>query len=188
MRNKNTQQPDEVILHEYYRHGNANCLGILLGRYTVLLLGVCLKYLKEEEPAKDAVQQVFEKAIKELQKRYKIDNFGGWLYRIAVNHCLSELRNNRRLHSDITASPVAADEAIPDELHWQQVEHAERLKHEMQFLKEDQRIALEMFYFENKTYNDIASITGWDIKSIKSYIQNGKRNLKIRLEGKIKKD
>ncbi|HQR02228.1 MAG TPA: sigma-70 family RNA polymerase sigma factor, partial [Ferruginibacter sp.] len=81
--------PDAELLQQFYSDGNNEWLGILLERYTMLLLGVCMKYLKNEEEAKDAVQQVFLKAIHELHK-YKVEYFKSWIYMIAKNHCLMQ--------------------------------------------------------------------------------------------------
>ena len=52
-----------------------------------------MKYLKNEEAAKDAVQQIFLKVIHELQ-RYQVQFFKSWLYMIARNHCLMQLRKH----------------------------------------------------------------------------------------------
>ena len=103
---------DKELLDKFYSDGNNRWLGILLQRYTMLLLGVCMKYLKDEEEAKDAVQQIFLKAITELPK-YKVDYFKSWLYMIAKNLCLMKIRERHgriameltdKLHTDIAAS------------------------------------------------------------------------------------
>ncbi|HRF25092.1 MAG TPA: sigma-70 family RNA polymerase sigma factor, partial [Chitinophagaceae bacterium] len=79
--------PDQELLARFYSDHNNEWLGILLQRYTLLLLGVCMKYLKNEEEAKDSVQQIFLKVIQELHK-YKVEYFKSWLYMVAKNHCL----------------------------------------------------------------------------------------------------
>ena len=101
---------DHEILNRYYENGDNRLLGVLLQRYTLLLLGVCMKYLKNEEAAKDAVQQIFLKVITELQK-YKVDYFKSWLYMVARNHCLMKLRDkNGRLIKEINDHmPIAAE-------------------------------------------------------------------------------
>ena len=78
---------DQEILENYYTRHDNEWLGVLLERYTLLLLGVCMKYLKNEEEAKDSVQQIYLKVIQELQK-YKVEYFKSWLYMVAKNHCL----------------------------------------------------------------------------------------------------
>src|SRR6476620_3374360 len=85
---------EQQLLMQFYADRNNQWLGILLQRYTLLLLGVCMKYLKNEEEAKDAVQQIFLKAITELHK-YKVDYFKSWLYMVAKNHCLMKIRDRQ---------------------------------------------------------------------------------------------
>ena len=78
---------DKELMELFYKDGDNEWLGILLQRYTMLLFGVCMKYLKNEEEAKDSVQQIFLKVIDEL-KKYKVEYFKSWLYMVAKNHCL----------------------------------------------------------------------------------------------------
>ncbi|HVE61064.1 MAG TPA: sigma-70 family RNA polymerase sigma factor, partial [Chitinophagaceae bacterium] len=87
--------PDTQLLDYYYQDKNQEWIGILLERYTLLLFGVCMKYLKNEEEAKDGVQQIFLKVLVEVSK-YRIDYFKSWLYMVAKNHCLMKLRGEHR--------------------------------------------------------------------------------------------
>ena len=105
---------DQEILENYYASHNQRLLGVLLQRYTFLLLGVCMKYLKNEEAAKDATQQVFLKVIAELQ-RYRVQYFKSWLYMIAKNYCLMQLRN----HGNKPIKALTDDLATYDEPHLQ---------------------------------------------------------------------
>jgi RNA polymerase sigma-70 factor (ECF subfamily) len=85
---------DQDLLERFYASHDNQWLGILLQRYTLLLLGVCMKYLKNEEEAKDCVQQIFLKTITELHK-YRVEYFKSWLYMVAKNHCLMKLRDRQ---------------------------------------------------------------------------------------------
>lgn len=172
---------EDELLQRYYADGNNEWLGIILERYTMLLFGVCMKYLRDEEPAKDIVQQVFLKALSEAAK-YRIENLGGWLYRVARNQCLTILRDKKIFAGEELLQYQEQPEEIPEYLHWQQVKDTERLKQMLEGLKEEQRKAIVLFYLEKKSYTEIARQTGWEINQVKSYIQNGKRNLKIKLD------
>ena len=173
---------DHQLLENYYADHNNEWLGILLQRYTLLLLGVCMKYLKNEEEARDAVQQVFLKVISELQK-YKIDYFKSWLYMVARNHCLMKLRNkNGRSVREINDNmPLAAE--IPQPA--LQIEKDALLTYVGLSLNEltiEQKTCVTLFYLEKKSYTEIAAATGFTLMQVKSYIQNGKRNLKLKME------
>ena len=172
---------DEGLLAYYRADGNSDWLGILLERYTLLLFGVCMKYLKNEEQAKDTVQQVFLKALSEMPK-YKIDNIGGWLYQVAKNMCLSMLRSKKQYTDEEQLQYLVQPEEVPLSLLLEKEQNIDKLKEELSKLKEDQRRCIAFFYLDKKSYQEIASETGFDIKQVKSHIQNGKRNLRMKLE------
>lgn len=172
---------DEGLLALFRSDGNSDWLGILLERYTLLLFGVCMKYLKHEEQAKDTVQQVFLKAISEIPK-YKIDNIGGWLYQVTKNTCLSILRSKKDYSSDEQLNYLAQPDEVPLSTLLENEKNIDRLKLALTTLKDDQRICVQYFYLEKKSYQQISEETGYDIKQVKSHIQNGKRNLRLKLE------
>ena len=161
--------------------GNADWLGIILERYTLVLFGVCMKYLRAEEQAKDAVQQVFLKALSEMPK-YAIDNIGGWLYQVARNHCLSILRSKKNYTNDESLKYIPQPEEVPLSLLIEKEKNIDRLKAALVELKEEQRICVAGFYLDKKSYTQISQETGWSMKQVKSNIQNGKRNLRLKLE------
>jgi RNA polymerase sigma factor (sigma-70 family) len=174
---------EDELLARFYKDGNSDWLGILLERFTLLLFGVCMKYLKNEELAKDTVQQVFLKALSEIPK-YRIDNIGGWLYQVARNMCLSNLRSKKEWSDEEALQYIPQPEEMPVSLLLQKEQDIDRMKEELENLKEEQRICVALFYLERKSYNQIAEQTGYSVKQVKSHIQNGKRNLKLKLETK----
>ncbi len=173
---------DEDLLARFYADGNKEWLGILLERYTMLLFGVCMKYLKEEDTARDTVQQVFLKALSEIPK-YRIDNIGGWLYRVAKNMCLSLLRDKKIWSEPERLAQMEQPEEVPVSLLMEREKDIDRLKDELSRLKAEQKVCLTLFYLDKKSYQEVAALTGYDVKQVKSHIQNGKRNLRMRLEG-----
>lgn len=173
---------EDKLLALYYQEQDNVYVGELLSRYTLRLLGVCLKYLKEEEAAKDMVQQVFEKVLLELGK-YEIENFGGWLYRIAQNACISAIRSGRHFVEEEQLRYVPSDNGSDiDHLMLQDRQH-EHLKVALERLKPDQQICVSLFFLHKKSYQEIADLHQFNIKEVKSNIQNGKRNLRIIMEG-----
>jgi RNA polymerase sigma-70 factor (ECF subfamily) len=174
---------DTEILQRYYKENNNNeWLGILLQRYTMLLLGVCMKYLKNEEDAKDSVQQVFLKVINDLPK-YKVDYFKSWLYMVTKNHCLMRLRDKGKYPVEINDQAMTAAEepdsrasAVEKENHLSFMEQA------LDQLNSEQRSCIVFFYLQKQTYQQISQHTGFSIMQVKSHIQNGKRNLKIQMQ------
>lgn len=175
---------DDDLLSRFRAEGNSEWLGILLERYTLLLFGVCMKYLKHEEEAKDVVQQVFLKALSEFPK-YTVSNVGGWLYQVAKNQCLTNLRNKKEYLVEEQLGEIAQPEAVPLPLLLKREEHIDKMKEALTELKEDQRVCIAAFYLEKKSYKQIAESTGFTVKQVKSHIQNGKRNLRLKLESRL---
>jgi RNA polymerase sigma-70 factor (ECF subfamily) len=178
---------DNQLLDKFYNEGNNYWLGILLQRYTLLLFGVCMKYLKNEEDAKDSVQQIFLKVISEVQK-YKVGYFKSWLYMIARNHCLMKIRDRQgKIPVELTDKLHTADEVNNKQELIEKDTTLALIEEGLQELNEEQRLCLTLFYLEKKSYHEIADITGYSLLQVKSFIQNGKRNLKLSVEKKLKK-
>ncbi|MFZ1451489.1 MAG: sigma-70 family RNA polymerase sigma factor [Ferruginibacter sp.] len=180
--NKYSHISDAELLNQFYADHNNEWLGILLERYTMLLLGVGMKYLKNEEEAKDAVQQVFLKAINELHK-YKVEYFKSWIYMIAKNHCLMKLRDKGRFSAEINEQTLTTP-AEPEgkSQHIQKDKTLDNLASALLQLNKEQQQCVTLFYLEKKSYQEIAEQTSYNIMHVKSHIQNGKRNLKIIME------
>lgn len=178
---KDNDITDSELLKRYYSDRDNRWLGILLPRYTVMLLGVCMKYLKNEEDAKDCVQQVFLKVISELPK-YKVEYFKSWIYMIAKNHCLMKLRGDKNFSVEITDNLLNTEESGDERTkHLEKEEALITLEEALKDLNEEQRKCVHLFYLEKKTYAEVAEITGFTLLQVKSHLQNGKRKLKIAL-------
>ena len=186
---KFTYVSDQQLLENFYTDHNTEWLGILLPRYTLLLLGVCMKYLKNEEEAKDCVQQIFLKVITELQK-YRVDYFKSWLYMVAKNHCLMKIRDKQgKKPVELTEKYMSAADEKADLQNLQQDDHTLNLMTDaLRELSKEQEQCVTLFYLEKKSYQEISDETGFTMMQVKSYIQNGKRNLRLLLEKKMKNE
>ena len=178
-----THLTDEELLRKYAADGDNQWLGHLLLRYTALLYGVALKYLKDRPAAEDAVQQVFEKVLTHLPAE-EIQNFKGWLYILMRNHCLQQLRTktyntHEGVLEQLSAVETGKEEAIWHDHTLQQMEEAITL------LDPDQQRAIVLFYLKKYSYEQIIAQTGYTFMQVKSFIQNGKRNLKTILLKKL---
>jgi RNA polymerase sigma factor (sigma-70 family) len=183
---KYTHIATEDLLTKYYDSKDPLWIGIALERHTYLLLGLCMKYLKNEEEAKDAVQQVFLKAIVELEK-YKVNYLKSWLYMICKNHCLVLLRQQNKTIDASNLEQLPFYE--PDKIEAQEKEKlALVLENVLPLLNEAQRKCIELFYLEKNSYQNVAALTGLTMLEVKSHIQNGKRNLKLLIEKNLKNE
>ena len=176
---------DQELLERFYADRDNQWLGILLERYTLLLLGVCMKYLKNEELARDSVQQIFLKAITELQK-YRVEYFKSWIYMVAKNHCLMQLRDKPGKNTiEVKDSiPAETDETDKERLLLNEKTY-EYMGEALKELNADQQLCVTLFYMEKKSYQQITEQTGYSMMQVKSHIQNGKRNMRILIEKKM---
>lgn len=173
---------DQELLARYYDEYNNEWLGILLQRYTLLLFGVCMKYIKEEEEARDCVQQIFVKVITELPK-YQVEYFKAWIYTIARNYCLMRLRDSHGRQTSLSESMLAAwDDEEGKSRHWEKEQLLQWMDEALESLGKEQKLCVTLFYLEKRSYQEIATSTGFTLLQVKSYIQNGKRNLKLLIE------
>lgn len=175
---------DSELVLLYKKTADLKVLGQLYQRYMDLVYGVCLKYFKESEKAKDAVMDIFEELILKLQK-HDVENFKSWLYQVAKNHCLMQLRTPRNLKTiELPESLMQSDEDVHLDGVMEKEENFQRLEYCLTTLSEDQQLAVRLFYIEGKCYNEIVELMGQEWRQVRSYIQNGRRNLKICMEAK----
>lgn len=188
MPENNANITDQELLDRFYRDHDNSWLGILFERYTLLLFGLCMKYLKNEEEAKDAVQQVFLKAITELHK-YPVQFFKSWLYMVAKNHCLMKLRERQgKVITEINEDLVTGEnESITLAELLEKDKQLEVMTESIDELNDEQKQCVTLFYLDRRSYQQIVETTGFTMMQVKSYIQNGKRNLKLIMEKKMKR-
>lgn len=180
-----TQLPDNELIDRFrYSHDN-QYVGELYTRYSHLVLGLCIKYFKDLEIAKDATMSIFELLLHEL-KRHQIENFKSWLFTVSKNYCLQELRKKNTLFPKEELYKVFLSETMESDIELHPINEKEKLISRMEALlptlKNNQSVCLKMFYLEGKSYADISKELNFSLKDVKSNIQNGKRNLKIKLE------
>jgi len=186
LRKKSRDESDEELLRRFREGGDIGVLGQLYERYMHLVYGVCLKYLEEREQAKDEVMNIFERLVTAVPGQ-EILNFRTWLYVVTKNHCLMLLRSRKSesvhmdamlgdptffMEKEAVMHPVENDEGID----------MKRLEECMAKLKDEQKRCIELFYYEGCGYREIAERLGIEEGKVKSFIQNGKRNLRLCLE------
>jgi RNA polymerase sigma factor (sigma-70 family) len=174
---------DEELVERYRNSHETVYIGELYQRYTHLVFGVCMKYFKNEMAAEDASMQIFEKLISELKKHH-ITAFKPWLHTVVKNHCMMLFRKDSTEEKRKSALKHDIGNVVenPEEDHLLEAAEKEfilqHLKDSIDELKEEQRICIELFYLKESSYSEISLITGYNLNEVKSYIQNGKRNLK----------
>jgi RNA polymerase sigma-70 factor (ECF subfamily) len=176
------QQTDEDLLLEFKRSGDQNALAELYLRYSDLLYGVCLKYLEDAEDAKDAVMNIYQELLRKVPQ-HEIQHFKSWVYVLAKNYCLMQLRSAKKnITVNLEQHTMQSDDFSHLDSVIEKEEAFKRLEKCIEKLPEEQKSSIQLFYYDNKCYNEIAETTGMDWNKVRSLIQNGRRNLKICME------
>jgi RNA polymerase sigma factor (sigma-70 family) len=173
---------DSQLLVTYRNSGGLDVLGELYNRYMSLVFGVCLKYLKDRDESRDAVMHIFEKLIETL-KNHEIEHFKSWLYITARNHCLMHIRARKgKNFEEISPTLMESDSLLHLDNEPEKEANLSKLEKCIETLGDEQKQCVKLFYLQEKCYKEITDSTGFDMNKVKSYIQNGKRNLKICME------
>ena len=176
------QIEDAKLLAQYKETGSLETLGMLYNRYMHLVFGVCINYFKDEERSKDSVMQIFEELIPKLMV-HEVQNFKSWLHVLTRNHCLMALRKSSKQNIvSIEDTFVENTEFVHLDIDNTKETQLTLMERCMETLPEEQRKSVDLFYLQEKCYKEVAELTGYDMLKVKSYIQNGKRNLKICIE------
>lgn len=176
---------DSELVSLYAKSGNSEYVGELFTRYSHLVYGVCLVFLKNRDEAKDAVISIFEQLLKDL-KTTEIKNHKAFLHTVAKNYCLSKKRGTQRL---LRREQIFADdidmETLPAEFEIKKEDSDYEVLHSaINKLIDEQKICIKLFFLHKKSYSEITEITSFNTNQVKSYIQNGKRNLRNILTSK----
>ena len=177
-----TKSGDDVLLQRYFQTNDLEILGELYSRHAEMVYYICLRYFKDEEKSKDAVMQIFEDLIRKIH-RQDIKDFPKWLYVVSKNHCLMDIRSRKN------SQEVSFDEFVesptklhPEESYVEKEERFAQMERCMDKLPEKQKASIDLFFLREKCYKEIVEMTGYSLNEVKSYIQNGKRNLKNCME------
>lgn len=185
---------DEAIVEAFESAANPEALSVLFRRYTHLVYGVCCKYFSEEPDRQDVSIRIFQRVADRLQGS-AVKNFSYWLGVVAKNECISELRERKtyREHLHQFKSQKNSDESyvenegyhrlLLDSLSDQDVQ--EMVSGMMEELSADQKLCIHLFFFRELSYKEIMHETGFSYEEVKTHLQNGKRNLRIKIEKRV---
>lgn len=172
-------QEEFELLIENFKKGDNSSFGKFFELNKVFVLGVCAKYCKEKDTASDWCMEIFEKLMVDI-KRFKIDNYRSWIYVYSKNYCLMALKK--------TPETKKIDSVMENKLSFHPYDNQEKemmytsLENNLELLNEEQKICVKLFYLEKKSYQEISTLLKYDLNKVKSFIQNGKRNLLIKMK------
>ncbi len=189
---KHKPESETDLLREYRQTGDLSVLGKLYEPQMEMIFAISMKYFKDEEEAKDTVMALFEELIPKL-RQHEVENFKAWLGMVTRNYCLMELRkrplaprggiideedNDESISNNFME--ISTSEHHTDSLDLEQ--NLTKLEDCLQTLNLEQKQSVELFFMQEKTYQEVSQLTGFEVNKVKSYLQNGKRNLKNCME------
>ena len=145
-----------------------------------LVFGIALRMLGEPAAAEDVVQSVFL-TVWTRPETFREGNLGAWLARVARNRCLDVLRSRASRPEGEMPVDVAAEESLDDTIFARLI--CADVRTALGDLPADQRVPIEMGFFDGITHEEIARRTGTPLGTIKTRIRTGLRKLRTRLEG-----
>lgn len=180
---KNIKSYSDVELIAQLKKNDQYVMGEFFRRYAILVMGLCLKYLKNQNLAEDMMMEIFER-LPEKIKKHEIQNFKSWLFSVSRNECLMELRKKKHDVADFEKELIYQRDSSEESLNQYLKKETELvlLERAIEELKEDQKMALTYFYLQEKSYGEVAQLMQTTLNAVKSLIQNGKRNLKLKME------
>ncbi|MDZ7896722.1 MAG: sigma-70 family RNA polymerase sigma factor [Arcicella sp.] len=177
------------LLLEYRQSGDLSVLGKLYEPHMEMVFAIAMKYFKDEDEAKDTVMALFEELINKL-RTHEVENFKAWLGMVARNYCLMALRKKNLVFADgeilnnenfdDNFMELSTTEHLTDD--WDLEQNLTNLERCLETLNQEQKQSVELFFMQEKTYQEVSQLTGFEVNKVKSYLQNGKRNLKICIE------
>jgi RNA polymerase sigma factor (sigma-70 family) len=187
---KHKPESETDLLRKYRQTGDLSILGKLYEPHMEMVFAIAMKYFRDEDDAKDTVMQIFEELITKL-RQHEVENFRAWLGMVARNHCLMKIRSSRSALS----GQFSDDNEEEFSAHFMEISNSQHLTDDfdieenltklencLQTLNAAQKQSVELFFMQEKTYQEVSQLTGFEINKVKSYLQNGKRNLKICME------
>ncbi len=197
---KHKPESETEFLREYRQTGDLSVLGKLYEPQMEMVFAIAMKYFKDEEEAKDTVMQLFEELIPKL-RQHEVENFKAWLGMVTRNYCLMELRKEKILEASVALTfgkrilddeedffnnfmEITTTEHHTDSLDLEK--NLNKLEDCIKTLNLEQKQSVELFFMQEKTYQEVSQLTGFEVNKVKSYLQNGKRNLKICIENSRK--
>ena len=176
---------DAALIRAYQQSKELTVLGDLYGKYLEYVFGVCLKYLENDEAAKDAVMDIFQLLIDRVAK-HEIRNFKNWIYVVAKNHCFERIRKHKKVISaPLDHFIMHSNDLMHHDVEFELTEQYFQLYECVSRLSGEQKRSIELFYFEGCSYEEIADKLNVDKDKIRSYIQNGRRNLRNCLQNHL---
>ena len=171
------EQKDDILYIERVLKGDTQYFSHLVDKYKDIVFSIALKVLRNREDAEEMAQESFIKAYKSLHTFKGDAKFSTWLYRITYNNCISEVRK-KKLKIVSTDDVQISDE--PEEMNFDGIPAENRAKYvkaALDKLPEDEYALILLYYFEDKSVEEIGEITKLSESNVKVKLFRARKKL-----------
>ena len=194
---KSKSQEEDTLLVKEFLNNNKDSFNKLMQKYRDMIFNLCFRIMGDYDDANDCAQEVFIKVYKNLRNFKFRSGFSTWIYRIAVNTCRNELSSlkyrmkkkiirisneNNEAHSGMLAANIQDSSSNPEEL-YEKKEREELIQNAVNSLRGREKILLVLRDIEGKSYEEIASITGIALGTVKSGLSRARQEMANLLRG-----
>ena len=178
------EDADDFMIVSQIVSGQKDLFRLLIRRYERAVYGMGLSFLRNAEDASDFTQEVFLKVYRSLSRFEGRSRFSTWLYKIAYNAAVNGV-NRRKEYQSLAEEGMAQLESnaeTPEQILLRQTARQAVIE-ALEDLPERYRICVDMFFFYDRSYQEIEAITGFPVNTIKSHVFRAKKLLREKLEG-----
>jgi len=176
------KSPNDLICVQRIKAGDIRAFSTIVSNYRKMVFTIALKITDNREDAEDIVQEVFIKVFKSLNQFKKESEFSTWLYRIAYNTTISELRKRKLAYVSINDNLNANDEPVTDE---EELDSADiKLRHLDEALKKlppDEIFLVTLYYFEEQSIEAISKISNLTVVNVKVKLHRIRKKLALEI-------
>ena len=161
--------------------GQKELFRLLVKRHEQAVYGMGLSFFRNTEDASDFTQEVFLKTFRNLSRFEGRSRFSTWLYKIAYNTAINSVNRKREYHS-LVEDEIVSDSDTPERKLLRSLARDAVLE-AITELPERFQVCVDLFFFYDRSYQEIEAITGYPVNTIKSHVFRAKKILRKKLAG-----
>ncbi|MDR1631981.1 MAG: sigma-70 family RNA polymerase sigma factor [Dysgonamonadaceae bacterium] len=162
--------------------GDFRSFSAIVSKYRNMVFTIVLKIIENREDAEDITQEIFIKVFKSIQQFREDSEFSTWLYRIAYNTTLSELRKRKLFFTSIDDNYISVNESFTEENDGEEIEiKLQYLDKAMKKLPPDEVFILTLHYMEGQSVENIGRISNLTVSNVKVKLHRIRKKLAIEI-------
>jgi len=176
------KNPDDLFCVQHVKAGDIQAFSTIVSNYQKMVFTIVFKIVDNREDAEDIVQEIFVKVFKTLNQFKEESEFSTWLYRIAYNTTISELRKRKLAYVSMNDNLNADDEPVTDEEELDSTDiKLQRLEEALKKLPPDEIFLVSLYYFEEQSIEAISKISALSVANVKVKLHRIRKKLALEI-------